>query len=562
MDAETAILPVGVQDSEAEDLPARAGRQSENAWLGMILVLGLTLAGFLLLALGGSDEGPRWPALLFVTAGVLGTLAYYFSVYSFFHKLERRLPESQTEWERLESELLAAFEQLGAGDLVRAIEHTEGLPERLARIAEAASEALSHLAQQIQDSSIEVASAADAVNEIASELASGSSQQAASVVEITAAMEELARTASQIAENASRQADLASRAEASGDAGSVAVDEAVSGVEEVQKRISAIANRADALGTRSKEIYRVLDLITEIAQETHILSLNAAIEAVAAGADGRRFSVVAEEVRHLAQRSQESVESVRNLLDEFSGSIRATIVATEEGSKEASRVLERSRAAAGAIGELRRASGDTSRVARQISLATQQQNAASDEVVMTLREVSLVVQRMTGGLKNLSSTADRLNSLGLTIQLLAQSFRLDSPRSLKHLVEEWARRLDGVDEMTEKERVLDELVHKAPFVELGYIALLNGSTPVLSFNRDLLDDRQLALAARVRESDIRQRPWFKAAARHWRTTLIPPYESMQDSEACFTVCTPVCDKGGIVIGVLGIDINVTGWTRI
>ena len=67
---------------------------------------------------------------------------------------------------------------------------------------------------------------------------------------------------------------------------------------------------------RSKEIYRVLDLITEIAQETHILSLNAAIEAAAAGDHWRRLSVVAEEVRRLAQRSQESVDSVRNLLDE------------------------------------------------------------------------------------------------------------------------------------------------------------------------------------------------------------------------------------------------------
>ena len=85
----------------------------------------------------------------------------------------------------------------------------------------------------------------------------------------------------------------------------------------MQKRITAISQRADALGTRSKEIYRVLELITEIAQETHILSLNAAIEAVAAGADGRRFAVVAEEVRHLAHRSQESVDSVRGLLDEF-----------------------------------------------------------------------------------------------------------------------------------------------------------------------------------------------------------------------------------------------------
>ncbi|MFL6233084.1 MAG: methyl-accepting chemotaxis protein [Thermoanaerobaculia bacterium] len=559
MDAESS-LPAAVPGPSAALEPQ--GRHTENALLGWILVVGLTLAGYLLLAVGASAGGPGWPRYVFLLLGIAGVLAYGVLVFPYFRDLEKRLPQGDGRWSKLEGELITAFEQLGAGDLVRSIEHTRDLPARLAQISEAASEAMSQLAQQIQDSSIEVASAADAVNEIASELASGSSQQAASVVEITAAMEELARTASQIAENAGRQAELAGSAEASGEAGSAAVFEAVSGVEEVQKRISAIASRADALGTRSKEIYRVLDLITEIAQETHILSLNAAIEAAAAGADGRRFAVVAEEVRHLAQRSQESVESVRNLLDEFASSIRATIVATEEGSKEAIRVLERSRAASSAIEELRGASGDTSRVARQISLATQQQNAASDEVVMTLREVSLVVQRMTGGLKNLSSTADRLNQLGLEIQLLAQSFHLESPRSLKHLVEDWARRIEPLSTLPEKERTLDELVRNAPFVELGYMMALDGGTLALSFNRDLLDERQRSLAAKVRETDVRQRPWFKAVARHWRTTLIPPYESMQNSEACFTVCTPLRNGDGSIAAVLGIDINVTGWTRI
>ena len=379
------------------------------------------------------------------------------------------------------------------------------------------------LAQQIQDSSIEVASAADAVNEIASELASGSSQQAASVVEITAAMEELARTASQIAENAARQAELAARAEASGEAGSAAVFEAVAGVEEVQKRISAIASRADALGTRSKEIYRVLDLITEIAQETHILSLNAAIEAAAAGADGRRFSVVAEEVRHLAQRSQESVESVRNLLDEFSSSIRATIVATEEGSKEAGRVLERSRAAAAAIEELRRASGDTSRVARQISLATQQQNAASDEVVMTLREVSLVVQRMTGGLKNLSSTADRLNSARPG---RSSSSRSRSTSTRRARSSTWWRtgrgELETRPTLPEQEGTLDGLVRGAPFVELGYMMALDGGTLALSFNQDLLDERA-AVARRqgARDGHDARAPGTRRCRAHWRADADP-----------------------------------------
>jgi methyl-accepting chemotaxis protein len=559
MDAEPTVAALPSGETAAVGRP---GGDSENALVGWILVAALAAVGYVLLALGASSGGPDWPRHVFLALGLAGVVAYGVWVFPYFRRLERRLPEARRRWVKLEGELVAAFSQLGAGDLVRTLDHTRDLPERLARISEAASAALSRLAQQIQDSSIEVASASDAVNEIASELASGSSEQAASVVEITAAMEELARTASQIADNASRQADLAARAEASGDAGSAAVYEAVAGVEEVQTRISAIASRADALGTRSKEIYRVLDLITEIAQETHILSLNAAIEAAAAGADGRRFSVVAEEVRHLAQRSQESVESVRNLLDEFSGSIRATIVATEEGSKEATRVLERSRAAAAAIEALRRASADTSRVARQISLATQQQNAASDEVVMTLREVSLVVQRMTGGLKNLSSTADRLNTLGLQIQLLAQSFHLDSPRSLKHLVEDWATRLERVATLAEKEEVLDGLVRTVPFVELGYLMGLDGGTLALSFNQTLLDAHQQTLAAKVRETDVRNRPWFKAVARHWRTTLIPPYESMQNSEACFTVCTPLRNGDGSVAAVLGIDINVTGWTRI
>jgi ABC-type transporter Mla subunit MlaD len=256
------------------------------------------------------------------------------------------------------------------------------------------------------------------------------------------------------------------------------------------------------------------------------------------------------------------VESVRNLLDEFSGSIRATIVATEEGSKEASRVLERSRAAAEAIEDLRRASGDTSRVARQISLATQQQNAASDEVVMTLREVSLVVQRMTGGLKNLSTTADRLNSLGLTIQLLAQSFHLDSPRSLKHLVEEWAQKLQKATGASELESMLDEMVQSAPFIEMGYFVDTTGYTVALCTNKNILGSRSSVAGVNLREIDMTRRPWYRAVSREKRAALTPPYDSLNQGEQVFTVATPMLNREGQFSGVLGIDINVTGWTRI
>ena len=557
-------MPYRTLEPERLEVPgATAAVPNTSAALGWWIVFLLALAGSGLLALGVADGAPLWMAYTFGLVAAVAVVVYGVSVFQFYRRLEARVPVGEAESRALADRLVEAFDELGAGDLVRAVDRTSGLPERVAQIFLAATAALSGLAEQIQDSSIEVASAADEVNGIASDLASGSSQQAASVVEITAAMEELARTASQIADNATRQASLAERAETSGDDGSAAVDEAVGGVEEVQKRISGIASRADALGTRSKEIYRVLDLITEIADETHILSLNAAIEGAAAGVEGRRFAVVAEEVRRLAHRSQESVDSVRGLLDEFASSIRATIVATEEGSKEATRVLERAVSASAAISSLRAAAGDTARVARQISLATQQQNAASDEVVLTLREVSQVVQRMTGGLKQLSGTADRLNRLGLTIQLLAQSFHLDSPRSLKHLVEGWAGQVGSPERSNpvEKEQLLEELLKQVPFVEMAYFVDVTGATAILCF-QGRVPEAQRARAARAREGDLRHRPWYRGVLRQGRTVLIPPYDSIPTGEACLTAACPLYGPDGELLGVLGIDVNVNGWTRI
>jgi methyl-accepting chemotaxis protein len=482
-------------------------------------------------------------------------------VYRSQQHLRERVESEGRRRQQIEGTLVQALDRLRAGDLVNSSQHARSLPGRLSAVLGNAVNSLDVLAQQIQASSIEVAVAANAVNEIASELASGSSEQAASVVEITAAMEELARTASQIADNAAVQAKLAQVAEESGNTGQGAVEEAVDGVEEVRKRISGIASRTEILGSRSREIYRVLDLITEIAQETHILSLNAAIEAAAAGDHGRRFSVVADEVRRLAQRSQESVESVRNLLDEFAGSIRATVVATEEGSQEAGRVLERAQSAAASIEDLRSASGDTARVAREISLATQQQNAASDQVVLTLKEVSQVVQRMADGLKAFSETADRLNRLGLVIQMLAQSFHLDSPHSLKHVTETWSgevrRRLGNWDAI---ERLLEDLVHRQPYVECLYYFDGKRGQAALTVNRQLLGDREVPAAVRAGEG-FTERPWYKAAVREGHTVLTPLFNSLVSGQPIFTAAAPIYENGELE-GVLGLDVNVDSWSKI
>jgi methyl-accepting chemotaxis protein len=534
---------------------------TNRAVAGLAMVVAAAVGGYLLLVVADEQGAPGWLQDFYLVAA-LGAIWLYVA---FVHRpqlgLWDRLAAAGQRSRAVEESLAEALDLLRSGDLVASQAHSDALPAQLHDSYVGATAALDILAQQIQESSVEVAAAANSVNLIATELASGSSEQAASVVEITAAMEQLARTASQIAGNAASQAELTERAEESGNKGAAAVEEAVAGIEEVRKRISGIASRADTLGVRSKEIYRVLDLITDIAHETHMLSLNAAIEAAAAGDHHRRFSVVSEEVRRLAQRSQESVQSVRQLLDEFAGSIHATVVATEEGSGEAGGVLDRARAAAAAIEQLRGASGDTSRVAREISLATQQQNAASDEVVLTLKEVSQVVQRMADGLRHFSGTAESLNRLGLAIQILAQSFHLDSPHSLKHLAETWAkqvrRRLGNWEAI---ERLLGDLVNQRPYVECLYFYDGKAGQVALTVNRQLIGDRDVPIGVKAGEG-FSDRPWYKAAVRERRTVLTALFDSLVSGQPIFTAATPVYDRGELA-GVLGLDVNVDSWTKI
>lgn len=534
--------------------------RTSPAW-GFAILAATVVVGFAAVLAAGAGTARQWLATAFLAAGAVAVLAHLALAYLPERRSRRRAERVSRQAAGWERELVAGLVELQAGDLVRAPEQVRNLPERLAGAFSAATRSLGGLIQQIQSSSTDVAAAGNAVHATASELASGSSEQAAAVVQITATMEELARTAAQIAGNAASQADLAAHAEQTGDTGVAAVEEALGGLEEVQKRISAIAARADTLGTRSKEIYRVLDLITEIAQETHILSLNAAIEAAAAGEHGRRFGVVADEVRRLAQRSQESVDSVRNLLEEFSSSIRATVVATEEGGKEASRVLERARAAASAIDELRSALADTARTAKETSLATEQQRTASDQVVLTAKEVSQVIQRMAEGLKHFSGTAERLNQLALSIQLLTQSFRIDAARSLKHLCERWAAELGGRGGQWETaEMQLSELVARHPFVEVAFLADARGVMAAFSVNREWTGGRP---ASHVTVGmNLQDRPWYQTVVREGRPILTPLYDSILTGDRCFSVAAPVRDPGGAQVGVLGFDVNAKSWTKI
>jgi methyl-accepting chemotaxis protein len=533
-----------------------------RAWLGPALIVIVTLVGGAFLEAATDDPHEDWYLRAFMLVGLFVFVSYVMAVHLPTRRRLREFWQLQSDFDTIRIALTRSLEELRHGDLVGVRHPVSTLPEDMREAVDGASRALAALIQQIQSSSVEVATAAGTVQRTSAELASASSQQAAAVVEITATTEELARTAGQIASNATGQAELAAQSETAGDDGAAALESAVTAVEALRQHMEAIAARADTLGSRSRDIYRILDLITEIAQETHILSLNAAIEASAAGEHGERFSVVADEVRRLAERSRESVDSVKGHLDEFTGAIRGVVVATEEGSKAANQVLEGSRNTQDSVTQLRSALSDTARAAREISLATQEQRTASDQVVLTLREVSEVVQRIADGLAKYTGAADRLNQLALSIQLLTQSFRIESDHSLKHHLARWTDRLrDYSGNLEAVGGVLEDVLEEGSYIELVYLVDLSGSMLAFAVNSDLVGDREHPGSTAVGQN-YADRPWFQAVARDRRAAVTPIYDSLLTGDPCFTIAVAVKNPAGEMVGTLGVDVNLLNWTKI
>lgn len=274
--------------------------------------------------------------------------------------------------------------------------------------------------QQVELGS-ELSAAAAELQTTSQQQASGATEQASAVSQVSTTVEELGTTARQIAQAADHVAQAAQQTLEHLSQGQTAVDESIQAMERIRGRMKDISARVLSLGERSQQIGEIIDLIDDISDETHLLALNAAIEAAGAGEHGRRFSVVAAEVKNLANRTLAAAKEVKGVIAEIRQATNAAVLAAEEGGKEVERGAELSYGAGQVMDTILMMAERTAQSAAEIGMATAQQQSASEQVVEAMREIAEVARQSASGSRQMAESAAMLTAIADRLHGITQT---------------------------------------------------------------------------------------------------------------------------------------------
>jgi methyl-accepting chemotaxis protein len=287
-----------------------------------------------------------------------------------------------------------------------------GMAVLAALIATALAVALARiLDRQIATAVAQVQSSSAELQAAANQQATGSREQATAMSEISTTITELLATSRQIADSSQKVLELAEATRASARGGDETVNLARETMGAIRRHVEQVVGHMLDLGKRSQRIGTVLEIVSELAEQTNILAINATIEASGAGDAGRRFAVVADEIRKLSDRVSGSTKEIRSLIDEVRGAVNTTVMATESSSKA---VESGFRKFPGVTESFERISGlveTTSDSAREIHLSTKQQASAVEQVNIAIAGVA-------------QATRENEASSGQTLQTASQLARL------------------------------------------------------------------------------------------------------------------------------------------
>jgi methyl-accepting chemotaxis protein len=278
--------------------------------------------------------------------------------------------------------------------------------------------------RSVEGNAISVLTAAQEISGAIASQAATSNQMSASVAEITSTMEELSSSSSHVAEHSRSVVDAAQKTWENSRSGAESTQRMLERMSDISTENSHSLAVIEDLGRKSKEIGKIMEIIDSVADQTKLIAFNAALEASSAGEAGRRFGVVASEIRRLADSVTASTGEIAKKVEEIQDSINNLVLTSEKGAAGINIGMEEAARTAGELSELVEAAQESSSAAQQISLATEQQKTASGQVLVALREIVSASANTAQSVNRISEITQTMTVMSVDLTDLVRSFKI------------------------------------------------------------------------------------------------------------------------------------------
>ncbi len=366
-------------------------------------------------------------ALLAIVTLALMAKAYNDDTASRREQAERQRHEAEAAKNATQEAILRLMNEMGDladGDLTVRATVTEDITGAIADSVNYTVEELAVLVRRINDAAGRVAAASEAAQKTSNELLAATERQSREIQQAGASVLDMAKSMNQVSGEATESAQVARQSLEAAGKGAQAVENSIKGMNEIREQIQETSKRIKRLGESSQEIGEIVELISDITEQTNVLALNAAIQAASAGEAGRGFTVVAEEVQRLAERSGEATKQIAAIVKTIQTDTQDAVYAMESSTRGVVEGAKLSDAAGQALQEISSVSSNLAQLIASISAATQQQAEAATRVAQSMEGILRVTEQTTAGTKETAVSIGQLADLAVELKGSVSGFKV------------------------------------------------------------------------------------------------------------------------------------------
>jgi methyl-accepting chemotaxis protein len=283
---------------------------------------------------------------------------------------------------------------------------------------------INNVMNQVLEAVHATASASTQISSSAEEMAAGSEEQSSQTSEVATAMEQMAATIAETTKNVVNTNEAAKESKHLATNGQVIIDETIKGMRNIENVVKQASDIILQLGSSSEQIGKIVQVINEIADQTNLLALNAAIEAARAGEHGRGFAVVADEVRKLAERTTVATKEIADMIVKIQNDSNNAVTAIQKGNKEVSTGLSQAEKAGISMNEIVKSSDKVLEISSQVAVTSEEQSATVEQISKSIESINAVSQESAMGVQQVANATNDLNQLTEQLQQMVGKFKL------------------------------------------------------------------------------------------------------------------------------------------